>query len=189
MIENMPVYTWTHATNTWNERFTCGHCGADVGSDKGWDTGESGRIRICPNCTQPTYLFELGGQIPGVRFGEQVAHLPDKVGTLYEEARQGMSVSAFTSAAMLCRKLLMHIAVDKGAVPGLTFAKYVEFLDDKGYIPPDGKQWVDYIRTKANEANRELVVFERSTAERLTTFTAMLLRFVYEFPEAFSEDE
>ncbi len=76
----------------------------------------------------------------------------------------------------------MHIAVEKGAAQGKSFLEYVEHLSEKGYIPPDGKGWVDYIRTKGNEANHEIKIMSSSDASDLITFSEMLLKFVYEFP-------
>jgi hypothetical protein len=93
-----------------------------------------------------------------------------------------MTVNSFTSAVLTCRKLLMHIAVAKGAAPGKSFMEYVEYLDQKNYIPPDGKGWVDYIRKKGNEANHEIKIMSVADASDLITFLEMLLKFVYEFP-------
>jgi len=42
----------------------------------------------------------------------------------------------------------MHIAVDTGAKEGESFKQYVDYLDNNHYVPPDGKAWVDYIRTR-----------------------------------------
>jgi len=76
----------------------------------------------------------------------------------------------------------MHLAVEKGAPQGKSFLEYVEYLSQKGYVPPDGKAWVDYIRTKGNEANHEIKIMSADDAKRLITFLEMLLKFVYEFP-------
>ncbi len=76
----------------------------------------------------------------------------------------------------------MNIAVAKGATAGNTFISYVEYLSNQNYIPPDGKEWVDIIRTKGNEATHEINIFEREDAEELLLFAEMLLRFIYEFP-------
>ncbi len=84
---------------------------------------------------------------------------------------------------MLLRKLLMHIAVAQGAESGGSFQQYVSHLSDRGFVPPNGKHWVDHIRSKGNEANHELLHTERTEAERLLVFAAMLLRFIYEFPQ------
>lgn len=93
-----------------------------------------------------------------------------------------MKVSSYTASVLACRKLLMNIAVNKGADEGWRFVQYVEHLADKGFIPPDGKEWVDYIRKRGNEANHQIVLMEREDAEALISFVEMLLRFIYEFP-------
>jgi Domain of unknown function (DUF4145) len=76
----------------------------------------------------------------------------------------------------------MHIAVEQGASEGQTFVKYVDYLAAKGYVPPNGRAWVDHIRSKSNEANHEITQMSRADAEELLTFVGMLLKIVYEFP-------
>lgn len=85
---------------------------------------------------------------------------------------------------LCCRKLLMHIAVGKGADEGRNFVEYVEYLSSKGYVPPDAKNWVDHIRTKGNEANHQIVIMSEEAARDLMAFAEMLLKLVYEFPAA-----
>jgi len=53
------------------------------------------------------------------------------VASLHAEARSCVTVNAFTSAVLTCRKLLMHLAVEKGAPEGKSFLEYVEYLSDK----------------------------------------------------------
>ena len=48
-------------------------------------------------------------------------------------------------AVMDCRKVLMNTAVHQGAEEGKTFAYYVDFLDSKGYIPPNGRAWERFV--------------------------------------------
>jgi len=93
-----------------------------------------------------------------------------------------MTVNSFTSTVLTCRKLLMHIAVEKGAPEGKSFMEYVEYLSQKNYVPPDGKGWVDAIRTRGNEANHEIKIMAVADASELITFLEMLLKFIYEFP-------
>lgn len=76
----------------------------------------------------------------------------------------------------------MNIAVSQGAKEGLSFAKYVDHLASNGYVPPNGKTWVDHIRKKGNEATHEIPDMSRDDAVDLITFTEMLLKFIYEFP-------
>jgi hypothetical protein len=83
---------------------------------------------------------------------------------------------------MLCRKVLMSIAVEKGASEGLRFIEYVNYLEANGYVPPGGKGWVDAIRKQGNDANHKIAPMIPSDASTLIEFTAMLLKIVYEFP-------
>jgi len=121
-------------------------------------------------------------QVPGVSFGEQVEHLPKEIGDLYEEIRKSTGVGAYTSSVLSCRKILMHIAVEKGAEEGKPFIFYVEYLVNNHYAPPGSKPWVDKIRTTGNEANHEIKIMGQSEAEELINFVEMLLKFIYEFP-------
>jgi hypothetical protein len=185
---NMTEIKWRGAESLPPKSYTCGFCGKVVGPDRGFreepmpDNGYFNHlIYICSFCSQPTY-FGYGSQKPGAPFGNDVASVPPDVQVLYQEARRCMTVNAFTGAVLLCRKILMNVAVSKGAPEGEQFIKYVEYLDTKGYVPPDGKQWVDHIRKKGNEATHEIKQMWQHDGVNLITFTEMLLRFVYEFP-------
>jgi len=76
----------------------------------------------------------------------------------------------------------MNIAVNNGAKEGASFVVYVEHLASAGFVPPNGRGWVDHIRKKGNEANHEIALMTRVDAEELLSFSEMLLKFIYEFP-------
>lgn len=184
MIELMRGGEWVNRVNLGPRNYRCGWCDRDVGSRDGYypqAVPGAASIVICPSCNRPSY-FEGQLQTPGPLPGRAVAKLPNGVGSLYTEARRAIATGAFTAAVLAFRKLLMHLAVAEGAAEGLSFMQYVEYLDAKGFVPPKGKGWVDHIRTKGNEANHEIVLMTKEDAERLCTFTEMLLRFMYEFP-------
>jgi hypothetical protein len=111
-----------------------------------------------------------------------VQHLPQQLADLYAEARNCMTVSAFTAAVLTARKLLMNVAVHLGASEGDKFVAYVDHLVSKGYVPPNATIWVDHIRKKGNEANHEIRLMERPDAEDLLTFIEMILKLVFEYP-------
>lgn len=141
------------------------------------------QILICTHCARPTFFdHDAGLQVPGSAFGGSVDSLPDSVESLYNEARDCMKVAAYTSAVLACRKLLMNIAVEKGAPEGKKFIEYVEFLAKKGYVPPGGEAWVDHIRQQGNEATHEIKTKSVDDAQDLISFLEMLLKFIYEFP-------
>jgi hypothetical protein len=175
---------WQSMGNIGGHSYTCGYCGRGVGPDKGYfATNPQGHfVYICTFCRRPTYVEPDGTQYPGVAYGSEVEHLPEAVQRLYDEARNSMSVNAFTAAVMACRKVLMNIAVAEGAKSGLNFAAYVKWLGDNGYVPAKGRSWVDRIREKGNEANHEIPNIERTDAEDVLSFTEMLLKVNYEMP-------
>jgi DNA-directed RNA polymerase subunit RPC12/RpoP len=173
---------WTNVGNFHSREYTCGHCGKVVGSATGYASDHANYlIYLCPHCTKPTF-FEPNKQMPGVAPGVEVAKLPNDVQALYREARNCVASSAHTAAVLTCGKLLMSIAVAQGAPAGKSFISYVEYLADKGYVPPNGRGWVDHIRTKGNEANHEIVLMSADDALELISFSEMLLKFIYEFP-------
>jgi len=164
--------------------YVCSFCGHRVGPALGFHS-KGPRvvyIYICSYCTAPTYFDLVGSQFPSPAFGNPVESLPDGLAALYNEARSCAKSNSYTSAVLTCRKLLMHIAVEKGAPENQSFLQYVEYLATEGYVPRDAKGWVDHIRTKGNEANHDIVIMSRGDAENLITFSEMLLKFIYEFP-------
>jgi hypothetical protein len=181
---------WVALQNLPNTTFTCGFCSIKVSSVKGFKLGhhfdgsgpQIGAVYICPNCGGPVFFDSQRRQYPSPAVGNSVRHVPETLNALYEEARRCTAQSCYTAAVLLCRKMLMHVAVEKSAKEGSSFQEYVNFLSDKGYVPPDGKHWVDHIRKKGNEATHEIVLMNATDAQELLVFVEMLLRFVYEFP-------
>jgi hypothetical protein len=91
-----------------------------------------------------------------------------------------VAVSAFTASELICRKILMHVGVEKGAKEGLQFAEYLGHLEAAGYVTPPMKPWVDLIRRHGNQATHRLDPVTRDRAEGTLMFTAELLRLTYE---------
>lgn len=173
---------WQNAFGIQSKQYVCGHCGNRVASSTGYcNSTRTHAVHLCPHCSQPSY-FPPGGQIPGVAPGNEVVHLPKDIEALYREARNCVAASCYTAAILSCRKLLMNIAVAQGAKPGESFISYVEYLANQGYVPPNGKGWVDHIRKKGNEATHEIVLMSQNDAAELISFVEMLLKFIYEFP-------
>ena len=183
------VLIWASAGALPSKSYICGYCGNDIAENKGYSAqsplraGLSGRIYICHYCSSPTYFDEHGYQWPGASFGEEINDLPENgVGQLYDEARRCIGASCYTASVLCSRKLLMNIAVSRGASEGWKFIEYIDYLAEKGYLPPDGREWVDQIRSKGNEATHEIALMKKEDAEDLVTFIEMLLRFIFEFP-------
>lgn len=165
----------------------CGHCGSRVSSAivavykyQGQASDPlSAYFVVCVACEKGSVVI---GQrcYPGASFGPRIEGLPENVNDAYEEARNSMKVNAFTAAELVCRKILMHVACDKGADEGLKFVQYIDYLKDEGYVTPPMTNWVDLIRKNGNRSTHELTAPDQECAESTVMFTAELLRLVYE---------
>lgn len=176
---------WQNAATMTKESFTCGHCGAFVGSNFGYySTGGSGRIYICSACNCPNFFHERGKQVPRPGYGTPIEHLPEELEKLYDEIRGCISIGSFTMAVLGARKLLMNVAVNLGAKEGQNFEAYVGWLVSEGHVPNSSKGWVKHIKDKGNEANHEIRLMPQEEAVQITRFAEMLLRITYEYPKS-----
>ncbi len=163
--------------------YTCGHCNTKVSGAVVcgyYHEAPSVRWLWCPSCGDGSVLAKDGNVYPGVLFGPNIDGLPDDISYAYNEARKCMSFNAFTSCELICRKILMHVAVEKAAKEGDSFANYITHLESLGYITPPMKGWVELIREHGNKATHLLEAPDKSRAESTLMFTAELLRLIYE---------
>jgi hypothetical protein len=110
--------------------------------------------------------------------------LPVDVAAVYHEARAAHTAGAHTASILTARKLLMHIAVAKGATAGESFLQYAQFLVDEHWAPPGSEVWIEHWRQTGNEANHELVVSTAGQAQELLTFVEHILINVFELPSS-----
>lgn len=189
---NTHNYFWNGATIAENS-YTCGYCGRHTSSVEGlsfkrkakgttsiYQSGNDG-VYICTHCRMPTFSW-VDIQIPGNRFGNPISGVSDIVSGVYEEARASFSVGAYTAVVLLCRKLLMNLAVDLGATENKNFLFYVNYLKDNHYIPVNSGEWVDTIRQHGNEATHETELKTKNDAENMIKFSEMLIKMNYEYP-------
>ena len=163
--------------------YTCGHCNTKVyGAVVCGYYKQLPPIKwlFCPNCGDGSVLAKNGNIYPGVLFGPNIEGLPDDISTAYREARECISFNAFTSCELICRKILMHVAVEKGAKEGDTFINYITYLENLGYITLPMKDWVTLTRKHGNKATHLLETPDKNRAESTLFFTAELLRLIYE---------
>ncbi|GAA2410942.1 hypothetical protein GCM10010404_81070 [Nonomuraea africana] len=164
----------------------CGNCGDQVGAAVIASAPEHATgfpwvhwLR-CPTCHLGMVVNQRRYQYPNVVPGSQLQGLPKAVADAYSEARQAAGANCYTSCELMCRKILMYVAVDKGEPAGKPFVQYLTALENLGYITPPMKKWVDMIRQHGNHATHELPTPDRSRAEMTLSFTEQLLRMVYE---------
>lgn len=119
--------------------------------------------------------------------------LPEAEAEAWQEVRACLSVGAYTAAVMICRKLLMHLAVthglaaknDKGRAP--SYAECVQHLQDEGVITSRMRRWVDRVKDVGNEANHELEPVAEQRALDVGRFTEQLLKLAYEMDAVMAE--
>lgn len=104
----------------------------------------------------------------------------------WQEVRACLSVGAFTSAVMMARKLLLHVAVshgmeakgENGHAP--TFKAAVDHLLEAGIITSKMRPWIDRIKDVGNEANHEITPVTQQVGMDVAKFMEQLLRLAYE---------
>jgi hypothetical protein len=175
-----------------SRKYTCGYCGSLIASEIGiygyfsdnrGNDYEGASIHICHQCHQPTYFDSEDNQVPAPMYGNAIEGIKDEsLNQLYNETRRCICSNSYTAAILCCRKMLMHIAVDKDADKNQDFKYYVEYLLDKGHIAKNAVDWVDFIRKKGNEANHEILIMKKEDALLLLKFIEILLKTIYELP-------
>lgn len=137
----------------------------------------------CPNCEDGSVKTRDGAVYPPMPAGGTVPGLPADVERAWREARTAHAVAAYTASEIMCRKILMHVAVDvAGSAPGKRFAEYIDDLESSGYITTGLKPTIDSVRGRGNTANHELPASTEQEALTTLTITEYLLRGTYEIP-------
>ena len=158
----------------------CPECKRDtlvVQSDYRGTVQCSGCARVLRVAIKGTTVTEVAVNEPG---GPDIQGLPSDLGAIYDETRRCMAAKCFTAAELLCRKILMHVAVEKGAGEGESFVHYLSFLESNGHVAPQMRRWLDLIRKHGNQATHEIAAPDAPRAEGTVLFTVELLRLVYE---------
>lgn len=137
---------------------------------------------------EPTVLVEKDGmitaQLPIAREFHAGSDWPTNLSSLYDEAAKAYSAGAYTASTMVCRKLLMACACDKGEADGKPFAAYVDHLTTNVLNYPAAKAAIDAIRLIGNEANHEVKIVNQADATRAMKIVTYMLATIYSLPAA-----
>lgn len=141
----------------------------------------------CPR-QEPAVLVERAGQVitqlPEAREFQVGDNWPAELAQLYEEAAKSYAAGAYTSATMVCRKLLMVCACQEGATDGKPFTEYVSHVTDNVLTFPKAKDAIDKIRTIGNDANHSVRFVGREDAKRAMSIVTYMLNSMYSLPSA-----
>ena len=188
--ENQDYFKWLKFNDLKENDFNCGYCGRHTSSKLGLpmllptvtsNQAKNFGVYICTYCNLPTFIAE-DIQMPGVKYGSTVKNLSEILSKVYDEARDSFSVGAYTGVILLCRKLLMHIAVDLGAEANQSFIRYVNYLEEEGFITARSRGWVDFIRQTGNASTHEIEISSKEEAEKMIKFCEMILKTNFEYP-------
>jgi hypothetical protein len=171
------------------QEIACGNCGMKVAADvvaHGSQKHEEAKgvlWLLCPNCHDGSVLTKSGAVWPVAPVVGAIANLPEDVARAWKEAQSAHAVAAHTAAEMMCRKILMHLAVDvAGGKAGGTFKGFIDDLDKAGYISAGLKPAIEKIKDRGNTANHDLPASTAADSLITLRITEHLLRGVYEIP-------
>ena len=133
----------------------------------------------CPSCKRGS-VSNSGRIVPTPLLGDDIEGLPDTIKNAYLEARKSISSESYTACELMCRKILMNIAVQKGAPEGEGFAKYIDYMSDNGYVTVPMKPWVKQIKDNGNESTHTINPPDHERTKTTLEFTILLLKNVYE---------
>ena len=175
---------WQNTHGLHSKEFRCWNCGNIVASKSGFYASYGGSyhegIYICPHCNAPHIIDQENKEIPGALPGKPVTKLPKMVNQVYEEARNCIAAGANTAAVMILRKILMNLAVEEGAQEGDSFANYVKYLCDNGFIHKRQHEQAKKIQRLGNDANHKIESRTRADALELLNLVQLILINNYE---------
>jgi len=105
--------------------------------------------------------------------------LPKSLDSLYREAKSSFSCGHYTACTMLCRKMIMNAAVKEGAVVGLNFAAYVDFIVNTNLLSKKMKPALTRLRKHGNIANHDIKSSTKRQAEECIRITRLMLEQVF----------
>ena len=203
---NIPPTHAAHVASQFGVRpkhrdYLCGVCGSNTNGRLLCDVqrldGTTARWCLC-GCDrrEPTIIIDgVNGemtQLPAPKKFSASADWPPDIVQLYEEASKSFGAGAFTSASMVCRKILMVCACLKeqdanpGSQPneGQSFKYYVDYIANNILTNVDAKPPIAAIRDIGNDANHKVTFVNQADAERAMKIVQLMLSYIYSFPKA-----
>jgi len=152
--------------------------------------------RRCPNVNCHSHLFFIWEKdrvistFPPQRLDFEKQNIPQKVSNVFEEAISCHANECFVAAAMMIRRTLEEICLDRGA-KGDDLKKRIESLKDKILIPRELLEGMDDLRLLGNDAAHiESKTFEQIGNEEVEVgieFTKEILKAVYQYSHLLSK--
>lgn len=174
---------------------TCPFCGRDgtfhnTGNDMPMQSGFCLGYRFCPNPNCQGLLvavFEKGKLVrtyPGSKVGINTENVPEKITAAFRESIDCYSNNCFVAAAIMIRKTLEEICIDKGATGGNLYKK-IQDLSTKILIPKELIEAMHELRLLGNDAAHiEAETYNNIGSEELIIsidFTQEIIKAIYQY--------
>ena len=171
----------------------CGYCNKEIGLDiylkvgtKDYSYGEKDYyyVGLCPICGKPIiHKIADNSTLPLRNYFSHINNLPENIDKLYDEIINSYSIGAYTCSVLLSRTLLEHVSVEYEGEVGKTFTYYVDYLYNQFFLNmPNSKNWIDKIRTVANESAHKLYISNEHDAKTVIVFLTNILNYLYVLP-------
>lgn len=179
---------WENVEKIKSKDFICWNCGNEIASNIGYVSIDDRNymkagIYICHKCNSPNVFDVDGYPIKNIKIGKYIKDLPVDIKKIYEEARECLSVGAYTATIMLLRKILMAVAVLEGAEENKSFKYYLEYLCKERLVHRKQTKQAENVKDLGNDANHKIECRTKQEAEMLFNFVQQFLITNYEFAD------
>jgi hypothetical protein len=140
-------------------------------------------IGVCNYCNEPVLVRGNGCPIYPTPIPEPTdERVPEAIRKDLDEAKACMQVNAFCAAAVMARRVIQQVAIDKGFTSG-NLVNQIEELASNGIITTDIKEWATVVRWVGNDAaHPSPTVVEQDDASDIIELAHQLLQIVYVAP-------
>ncbi|WP_448856458.1 DUF4145 domain-containing protein [Corynebacterium camporealensis] len=175
----------------------CGHCSATptikIAELNKLDAAARERRSTavyCPHCSLPSIYWKDGqitGKAPQGTPDLEPEGTPPRIGEAWIEGERCFHAKAFNAAALMYRKIVFLVAVERGIQPknksgfAPNFQQCITYLLEQDYLTERQRTiWAESIRRIGNDATHEIESISQEQAEGSKKFTRLLLENVYE---------
>ena len=167
--------------------FQIEHGGPSWKDDRGYTYSE--KFAVCGVCRRgviATFHSRIGltGLLPSPP--KPPDHLPDNVRSFFEQGINNLSQSWDAAGAMFRKTLDVTLKHKFSEIKG-TLKKRIDEAANQRDLTPELAEWAHQIRLDGNEASHGEEPFSQEDAQRLATFTELVLRYLYTLPGMLEE--
>jgi hypothetical protein len=140
-------------------------------------------IGICNYCGNPVLVHNDGYEIYPTPIPQPTdERVPESIRKDLDEAKACMQVNAFCAAAVMARRVIQQVAIDKGCTRG-NLVDQINDLASNGIITSDVKEWATVVRWVGNDAaHPNAIAVEEDDAADIIDLANQLLQIVYVAP-------